>query len=888
MNAKKNKIVPILLVLLILCSSFSVLSATTASNSANTTTAAGDDLIDFVPDGKFKNQKMESVIAHIVDASESNLAEAQSIARESDIDLVDEKIRVVLELTDAKATLEDTNIEIEARYKNLVQALVPISVIEAIAKDPAVVYIRTPLKAYPLVTSEGVGVIGADEVHAKGIRGDDVKVAVIDAGFEGYATNPEIPAANIIEAKSFRADGDIEAGGDHGTACAEVVLDVAPEAGLYLFNFDTGVEFGNDVDYAISQGVDIISCSMGWANAGGYDGTGSICDIVNNAREHGILFVVSAGNQAEKHYEGTYTDTDGDDWHEFGPGDEILTLETLPAGTSITLFLSWDDWPESDQDYDLRLLVKTGTAWETVAVSENYQTGTQPPAEAIVVETAVEAYWGVGIKKYSATRDVHFELYSFTNNFPEHNVKSSSLCIPAGAAGAMTAGATYWSDDSLESFSSQGPTNDGRTKPDVTAPDGVSNSVYGNFYGTSASAPHTAGAAALLLDANATLTADQLQSYLESTAVDLGATGKDNLYGSGRIDVLAAYNECVEPIEGGFVDVLSVDASSFTKIWTHVYVNTSAGRAGELTESDFEVYEDGVVQTIESFNATGGGVTTKADILFVFDDTGSMYDEISDMKAKVKNLTDSIEAAGIDARYALVSFKDAPELDQGWTSDASTFKSAVDALYASGGWDEPEDDLDALEMGLGLGFRTDAQKIIIDITDAHTHYRGDGSGYSDYTMPEVEEDLLRAGVTFIAVSPDFGTATTTTTVTDNEGKEVYTTLTSPTDNDKKVLAEDVGGLWIDIHAADFAEILDRIIVVITTAYHIDYTTTNPAKDCTNRTVRVVVHMTLWQEKIATLESISHRVKKARVSTLAQAPTQASQERTQVQSHQTAT
>ena len=267
-----------------------------------------------------------------------------------------------------------------------------------------------------------------------------------------------------------------------------------------------------------------------------------------------------------------------------------------------------------------------------------------------------------------------------------------------------------------------------------------------------------------------------------------------------------------------FVDVLSVDASEFPKIWAHVHVNTSAGSAGDLTESDFEIYEDGVEQTIESFNVTGGEVTTKADILFVFDDTGSMSDEIDDMKAKCKDLTDAIEAAGIDARYALVSFGDAPELDQDWTADATVFKAAVDALSAYGGGDLPEDNLDAIEMGLGLGFRTDAQKIIIDITDAPTHYKDDGSGFSNYTMPEVENDLISRGVTYIAVSPN-----------------------ETADNEKKVLATNVGGLWIDIHGGDFSTILDQIVGVITSAYHIDYTTTNPAEDCTERTVKVIVH-----------------------------------------------
>ena len=285
----------------------------------------------------------------------------------------------------------------------------------------------------------------------------------------------------------------------------------------------------------------------------------------------------------------------------------------------------------------------------------------------------------------------------------------------------------------------------------------------------------------------------------------------------------------------GFVDVLGVDATLFPKIWVHVSVDTAAGYAGSLTQDDFEVYENGVKQIIESFESYGAA--SKADIILVFDDTGSMWDEIDIMKTKCKELTDAIEAAGIDARYALISFKDSPEIDQNWTSDALVFKSAVDALSALGGADEPEDNLDAIEMGLGLGFRAEAQKIIIDITDAHTHYRGDGSGYADYTMPEVEYDLISYGVALFVVSPDFGTMTA---VKGNQGMAVPLTSSS-TDNDKKILAEDVGGLWIDIHAADFAEILDSIVGVITTAYHIDYTTTNPAEDCTDRTVKITVH-----------------------------------------------
>jgi len=476
----------------------------------------------------FKDLKMESIIAQIIDVSETNPAGVQSFASMHDISIVDGRIRVVLELTDDNAALEDANVNIETRYKNLVQALVPISELKEIARDPAVYYIRLPLRAYPMITSEGVGVINADELHAIGIKGDGIKIAVIDGGFEGYTTNPEIPSANIAEVKSFRADGDIEAGSEHGSACAEIVLDVAPNASLYLYNFQYDIEFINATKYAISKGVHIISCSCGFL-AGPFNGTGPICEVVDDARTHGILFAESAGNQAERHYEGKYTDTDGDNWHEFStsPKDETLLIGDISAYDLIGFYLSWDDWQYSDQDYDLYFYYYYAGDWYYIK-SDNPQTGTQHPKEVIAGYFVIhieDSY--VKIKRYSATRDVHFELYSAYQDLKEHNVPSSSLCIPADAAGAMTAGATYWDDDSLESFSSQGPTNDGRIKPDVTAPDGVSTYAYGSgkFYGTSASAPHVAGAAALLLSGNQSLTPDQLQSTLEKNAIDLGVPG---------------------------------------------------------------------------------------------------------------------------------------------------------------------------------------------------------------------------------------------------------------------------------------------------------------------------------------------------------------------------
>ena len=70
---------------------------------------------------------------------------------------------------------------------------------------------------------------------------------------------------------------------------------------------------------------------------------------------------------------------------------------------------------------------------------------------------------------------------------------------PGDARGSFTVGARDWQGDAAADYSSQGPTEDGRLKPDVVAP--ASTAVWPGvaMVGTSASAPHAAGAAALLM-----------------------------------------------------------------------------------------------------------------------------------------------------------------------------------------------------------------------------------------------------------------------------------------------------------------------------------------------------------------------------------------------------
>ena len=126
-----------------------------------------------------------------------------------------------------------------------------------------------------------------------------------------------------------------------------------------------------------------------------------------------------------------------------------------------------------------------------------------------------------------------------------------TLGAPADADSIITVGAVN-SSGTIVSFSSRGPTADGRIKPEVCAQgSGVSvassagDGVYGSSSGTSFSCPLTAGAAAIVWGANPTWTNMQVREALMNTANNT-ATPNNN-YGWGVITTWAALHVSFGP-----------------------------------------------------------------------------------------------------------------------------------------------------------------------------------------------------------------------------------------------------------------------------------------------------------------------------------------------------
>ncbi len=494
--------------------------------------------------------KLESILWRLAEAYDrAGMSAASQLAQRQGLELDRGGVEVVVESRPLSVSRVSRGVRaaggrVLSRYGDLVLAAVPVEALIDLAESPAVRRVRTPLRPHPAVTSEGVNLIGADDWHATGFNGNEIKVAVIDLGFEGYTTllGSELPGSII----QWPIGGPITGTTSHGTACAEIVYDVAPSVQMYLVKIGNEVDLGNAVDWLIGQDVDVISHSVNWFNAGPGDGTGVIADIVDRARSAGILWVNAVGNMARRYYQATFRDNSGNDWHEFSvsPLDEYNTFYAS-SGETIYAYLSWDAWPITDQDFDL-YLYRSGVS-SPVEWSANYQNGSQPPTEALSYQVGEAGSYHLAIRKDNATTNPTLRLFA-PNHDLEYRTSAGSVAAPADADSALAVGATHWSDDSLESFSSQGPTTDGRTKPDVVAPDGVSTQTYGpsngqpypggtGFFGTSASTPHVAGAAALVKDRYPSYTADQIQNYLESRAVDKGSAGMDNLYGWGRLDI---------------------------------------------------------------------------------------------------------------------------------------------------------------------------------------------------------------------------------------------------------------------------------------------------------------------------------------------------------------
>ena len=446
---------------------------------------------------------------------------------------------------------------VAATFENTVLASLPVGDIEAVGTAKALYYMDGAAMSHPLRSvgygnrvSEGVALVNAHALQEAGVTGRGVKVGILDFGFQRYRAL--VRAGEVPRAKAERAFNRaqrVEANTPHGTGCAEIVADMAPDAELYVAAVD-GAD-GQIIaagQWLASQGVDIVNFSGG-GHYGPHNGSALLDRFVDHiVRENNLLWVNAAGNEGASHWMAMAVDRNRNGFVD--NVDSRFPDLIAVTGQELQITVVWDDWgsdpqrPSARQDIDAYLLAELRGGLVPVAASREVQNGRGKPAEMMALQGIPRGqvlYLALHMKRVSRAVRVHVFVRGGGSDIAP-KVPGHSVGIPATARSALAVAAVDARNDRLEDFSSRGPTDDRRMKPEVSAPDNTTSIAYGRgssagrFPGTSAAAPHVAGFAALLKQLEPRASAANLYAAVQRHVVPKGRGRPNAEHGHGRID----------------------------------------------------------------------------------------------------------------------------------------------------------------------------------------------------------------------------------------------------------------------------------------------------------------------------------------------------------------
>ncbi|WP_310392033.1 T9SS type A sorting domain-containing protein [Hymenobacter sp.] len=457
-------------------------------------------------------------------------------------------------------------------YGAMVSGLFPVSQLAALEGVASLRHVRPaykPVMNVGLTTSQGDRALRADVARARyRVSGKGVNVGILSDSYNNLGTANAGVASNDLPA-NVQVLEDLPSGGsDEGRGMAEIVHDVAPDAGIAFHtaflgqaNFAQGI-----IDLQAAGNRVIVDDIIYFAEP--FFQNGIIAQAAETVVRRGSSYFSSAGNSGEKSYEARFRNSgttlpgiEGEA-HSFADGDVTQSI-TIAPGRGVSLALQWDDpffsasgVRGAETDLDLYVLFGGepifasadnnlgGDPFEFLGLTNN---GTTPATiELVIVKVAGPDPTRI---KYVNFGDAPAAL--------EYDTRSSTLVGHANAPlVTAVAAAPYFQTPVfnpatpvpvVEAFSSLGGTpllfdNNGNRrrplvlpKPEITGPDGTNTSFFPdfpgadfdrdgfpNFFGTSASAPHVAAVAALMQEASTGLLPPlAIRGLLQVTAQDM-------------------------------------------------------------------------------------------------------------------------------------------------------------------------------------------------------------------------------------------------------------------------------------------------------------------------------------------------------------------------------
>lgn len=500
----------------------------------------------------------------------------------------------------------------------IVQADMPVSQLKALANTAGADFVRAPRAAgyVPSIARRtelgpGSGIAGAEASitnaaawHAAGFGGAGTRVGVIDYfNFAIWSATEHGPLPTQANGHTFCQDSTnsglcsgpptsntaivSQSDGSHGVAVTEIVKDMAPLTDVYIATVGTVADLQAAINWFASNGVSIVTRSLGAAYDGPGDGTGPLATVVNSAADQGMVWFNSTGNDAVDGYmrRSVPTNLAANGYADFsrnGSGDTWLRMDVSNGSGGVLLDgVRWsNDWylpPNQRTDYSLEF-------WEPINGTHQYEDSYNPTSMGELVGVDLDGNNTNGIQNvYDAQQAAGAlalegeDLFVHPNNGFGNNGGIVFMRVRRNAATPVGAtpdqleialGDGYLELDAYDTpgsaskpvvdsknpslvavgaidppagnvigyYSSQGPTFDGRVKPDVAAPAGFNSVAFaGTFQGTSAASPVAAGIAALLLGAGLAVPGRPLAALVKHFATDLGSPGKDNVFGAGKV-----------------------------------------------------------------------------------------------------------------------------------------------------------------------------------------------------------------------------------------------------------------------------------------------------------------------------------------------------------------